>query len=249
MITSVVLLLAAQRTTIKPGLPKQTIILTYHDVIDRRDSKALWFDCTQRELEQQLDWLRRKGANFVTLNRLYYYLTEGRPLPKHPVVITFADNYRGFWDRAYPVLKARKIPVAMFVHTGFVGATNGRPKMTWSQLRQLQKEGLVTVCSQTVSHPADLGQLSDAQVWKELTDSKRELEKQLGVRCWYLAYPNGKFDSRSEVLAQKAGYVMAFSEVTKPAEASPSLFAVNRYVHTRWKRAWTEVNGSNRRFK
>lgn len=233
----ILLITQAQAQTLKPG-PGRSVVLTYHDVIDRRDGKALWFDCTSSELKSQLDWMKKQGVHFITLDQLYSHLTGGTTLPSKPVAITFADNYEGFWDRAYPILSTRRIPVAMFVHTGYVGDTShGRPKMGWDKLRSLDKEGLVTIASQTVSHPADLGKLSQEAQWTELTSSKATLERMLGHGVHYLAYPNGKFSPVSEQLAKKAGYLMAFSEITKPAESSPNVYAVNRYVHTKYKAA------------
>lgn len=231
------LLTFSQGPKLKPG-PGHAVVLTYHDVIERRDAKALWFDCTTEELKSQLDWMKKQGVHFITLDQLYTHLTGGTALPSKAVAITFADNYLGFWNHAYPILSARHIPVAMFVHTGYVGDTaHGRPKMGWDKLRSLDRDGLVTIASQTVSHPADLGLLSQDTQWTELTTSKATLERMLGHTIRYLAYPNGKFSLISEQLAKRAGYLMAFSEVTRPAEPSPGIFAVNRYVHTKYKSA------------
>ncbi|MBI1755883.1 MAG: polysaccharide deacetylase family protein [Fimbriimonas ginsengisoli] len=229
---------------IRRGLPPRTVVLTYHDVIERRDGRDLWFDCTAGELREQIRWLKRRGAHFITLDQLYAHLAKGASLPTHPVAVTFADNYLGFWERGYPVLRAEGVPVAMFVHTGYVGdRSHGRPKMDWDQLRSLDREGLVTIGSQTVSHPTDLRRLSTAELRKEMEESKRELERQLGHTVSYFAYPNGKFNAAAMRAAQAAGYLMAMTEVTRPAEASPSLFAVNRYVHTRYRQGWREAGG------
>lgn len=218
----------------------RTIVLTYHDVIARRGPGSLWFDCTASELASQLDWLQRRGAHFITLDELYQALSKGAKLPPHAVAITFADGYQGFWDFGYPELKKRGIPATMFVHTGFVGdRSHGRPKMTWSELGRLQASGLVQIESQTVSHPADLGQLSESDQWRELTESKRTLETLLGKTVHFIAYPNGKFSEVSERLAKRAGYWMGFSERTHPAELSSSIFSVNRYVHTKYRTAWS----------
>jgi peptidoglycan/xylan/chitin deacetylase (PgdA/CDA1 family) len=219
--------------------PARLVILTYHDIIERRDAKALWFDCTRQELAGQLDWMRVHGAHFVTLDQVYRFLTGKGALPRKAVAITFADNYQGFWDRGYPELKKRHIPAAMFVHTGYVGdRAHGRPKMTWGELRTLDREALVMIESQTVSHVADLGLLSPEAQFEEFLQSKESLERHLGHPIHYLAYPNGKFDDRSEVQAKRAGYWLAFSEITEPADQSPSLFAVHRYVHTQYRKAF-----------
>ena len=220
-----------------------TPILTYHDIIDSRDSNSLWFDCTTQEFENQIEWLERHGAHFVTLDQIYRHLTKKESLPPHAIALTAADGYEGFYLRALPILRKHHVPLTMFVHTRYVGGTQGRPKMTWPQLQELQNEGLVSIQSQTVTHPADLRLLSNRQVGWEMAESKRTLETQLKVRAKYLAYPNGKFDDRSERAAQLAGYLMAFSEVTHPCEQSPNRWAVNRYVHTKWRQAWKDCYG------
>jgi peptidoglycan/xylan/chitin deacetylase (PgdA/CDA1 family) len=225
-----------------PGLKPETFCLTFHDVIRTRTSKSLWFDCSVSELTSELDWLRRRGAHFISVRQLYRRLTTGGSLPAHPVCVTFADNYLGFFTYAYPILQRRHIPCAMFVHTGYVGSPIGRPKMNWAQLVELDRHGLVSVESQTVTHPLDLRTMDSNKVQAEMTHSKIDLERHLGHPIQFVAYPNGKFDHRSETAARSAGYLMGFSEVLEPAEASPSIFAVARYVHTKFKRAWADAN-------
>ena len=223
------------------SLASRTPILTYHDMVPTRDSRALWFDCTPAELESQLDWLSRQGARFVSLRAVEDHLAKRKPLPSNAVAITFADNYRGFYDLALPILRRRRIPVAMFVHTDHVGSAKGRPKMTWTQLQELDREGLVTVASQTRSHPEDLTRLNDRQLAEEMTGSKRALESRLGHDIPYLAYPNGKYDARVARAAQAAGYRMAFTEAQRPAEKAPNRFMVPRYVHTKFRQAWRDA--------
>ena len=234
-------LLAGQSVSNPTGLHaklRQTVVvLTYHDVVPIRNAESEWFDCSISELENQIRAMERAKVKFINLDQLYGFLKYGAPLPSRPVCITFADNYLGYYRYALPILRRHHIPSAQFVHTGFVGSPIGRPKLTWAQLKELTQAGDVTVGSQTVSHPADLRLLSDARLKREMVDSKRALEIHLGRPVRFLAYPNGKFDARSERAAQAAGYATAFSEVTQPANLSPSLFAVNRYVHTKWQAA------------
>ncbi|MFZ4508660.1 MAG: polysaccharide deacetylase family protein [Fimbriimonas sp.] len=223
-----------------PGTDR-AVVLTYHDMVERRDARALWFDCTPAELISQLDWLAVRGASVISIPQLYANMSAGKPLPPRAVAITFADNYAGFYQHAWPILRARRIPVTLFVHTGFVGSKVGRPKMTWDQLRELKASGLVTIASQTVSHPADLGKLTTAQVRKEMVDSKQALDAQLSQNTLFVAYPNGKYDQRSAAEAKRAGYQMAFTENQKVAQTAPNLFEVPRYVHTKFRNAWRDL--------
>ena len=212
------------------ALATRPVALTYHDITPR---KSVWFDCTPAEFKSQIDTMTRAGARFVSLAQVEASF-HGRPLPPNAVALTFADNYRGFLTYAYPLLKARRIPVAMFVHTGFVGSKVGRPKMTWPELQRLDREGICTVASQTVTH-RDLDKLTDAEMQKELVDSKRDLERHLGHPVRYLAYPNGSFDARCEAAARQAGYALACSEIQTPIGNDP--YRIERYVHTKWRKA------------
>ncbi|MBS1713680.1 MAG: polysaccharide deacetylase family protein [Armatimonadetes bacterium] len=231
---------------VTPDLKGRTIVLTYHDFVPHRNASSLWFDCTPDEFRDQLDWLEGQGAVFVTVDDLYRHLTEARTIDKNAVLLTFADNYLGFYRFALPELRKRKIPAVMFVHTGFVGGRTGRPKMDWRQLQELSDEGLVVVASQTVTHPADLSKLDDAGLKRELTASKAQLETKLGGTSRYLAYPNGKFDERCAHAARSAGYAMAFTEEQRPSETAKSVWTVPRYVHTKWKAAWEDKWAPNR---
>ncbi len=214
---------------IKPNL--KCVALTYHDVTPK---KSVWFDCTPAEFRSQIGAMSRSGVHFVSLSQVESFL-HGGPLPPHAVALTFADNYHGFLDHAYPILKSLRIPVAMFVHTGFVGSKIGRPKMSWPEIERLDREGLVTFASQTVTH-RDLPTLSDDEIDRELRDSKAALERHLRHPIRYLAYPDGAVDDRAEQAVAASGlYALAFGEIQSPM--GKSLFRVNRYVHTKWRKA------------
>ena len=214
--------------------PPRGVGLTYHDVVPK---KTVWFDCTPGEFRSQIDAMTKAGVRFVSLARVEAAY-GGRPMPPKAVALTFADNYRGFLRYAYPLLLKRRIPVAMFVHTGFVGSQVGRPKMTWEELRRLDREGICTVASQTVTHRS-LDALSEEEVARELRDSKAALERRLGHPIRYLAYPNGAYEARTEVAARRAGYALAFAEVQKPF--GRDRYAVERYVHTKWRQALRDL--------
>jgi peptidoglycan/xylan/chitin deacetylase (PgdA/CDA1 family) len=228
------------RWELAQGLATLTPVLTYHDIIERRGPGSVWFDCTVEEFEEQLRWLKDQCAVFLTLGELLAGLRGESELPKNGIAITFADNYLGFYRHAVPILRRERIPATLFVHTGFVGSSQGRPKLNWDQLREVDADPLFDVQSQTVSHAPDLRELSDQALEKEFTDSRLALERELGGTRRLLAYPSGKWDERVAEAARRSGYLAAFSEVQEPAERSASLLSVNRYVHTRLRLAWRE---------
>lgn len=220
--------------------------MTYHDIIAQRDANAEWFDCTVDEFRSQLDWLGARGAHFVSLRQMYEHLTRGTALPPHAILLTFADGYEGFYQRAVPILRRRKIPAVMFVHTSYMGVAVGRRKMTWDQLRELDRGGLIEIESETATHPADLRDLDDAALAKEMSGSRARLAKELGRAAWAIAYPNGRWDGRATAAARRAGYRIGFTEVLRPAESASSILAVPRYVHTKYRQAWRDAYGSGK---
>jgi peptidoglycan/xylan/chitin deacetylase (PgdA/CDA1 family) len=216
-------------------------VIMYHDIIEKRGRGSVWFDCTRAEFEAQMQWLAEQGAQPISLETLHRHLTRGESVPVNAVVLTFDDNYQGFYDNAYPVLKQYNFPAAMFVHTNFVGDKSGaHPKMDWDTLRALDREGLVTIASHTLSHPDDMSTLPVERQDEEMTRSKALLEEKLGHPVPYFAYPNGKGDQDTFDAARRAGYTMAFTIANGPAEQSPGILAVNRYVHTRLEQAWKD---------
>lgn len=204
-------------------------VLMYHDVAADRRSKGVWFDVTARELERDLDFIEEHGGTVVPLEALYDALAGGKPLPEKAVVLTFDDSYQGVFDNALPILRARRAPATVFVHTGYIGAQGQKPKMTREHLRELRDTGLFDFGSHTVTHPEDITLLDSEAQRRELADSKRELEEVVGRKVRWLSWPTGNNDEYSRLLAQEAGYEMAVTMVSGLAGASPGILRVNRY--------------------
>lgn len=226
------------------SIPSQTDrvpVIMYHDVIAKRGKGSVWFDCTTAEFEKQMNWLAEQGAHVVSLDDLYKHLTTGETLPANAIVLTFDDNYQGFYDNAYPILKKLNYPSAVFVHTNFVGdKKSDHPKMDWETLKALEAEKLVTIGSHTQSHPDDMRKLAADDQEKEMAGAKTILEQHLGHPIDYLAYPNGRQDNVTKELARKVGHKMAFTIDNGPAEASPDILLVNRTIQTRLEKVWKE---------
>lgn len=217
-------------------------MLVYHDFVPVRAKGSVWFDCTPGEFRGQLDALRKAGATFISVETLVAGLKGQHQLPKRAVCLTFADGYAGFKTYAAPELEKRGIPAAMFSHTGFIGSKVGRPKLTWSDMKTLEGQG-VRFYSQTVTHPTDLTNLSKAALRKEFTDSRAVLQKKLGGSRSFLAYPNGKWDPRIAGVARQTGYAAAFTEAQRPVQTTESLWSIPRYVHTKWRQAMRDAWG------
>jgi peptidoglycan/xylan/chitin deacetylase (PgdA/CDA1 family) len=133
---------------------------------------------------------------------------------------TFDDAFRSA-ATVFPELERLGVPIQIFVCTGY--AQDGAPltipelegddpaelaTMTWDELRAHVARG-VEIGSHGVAH-AHLTRLSDDELRRELTESKAQVEAELGRSCLELAYPYGEHDERVRAAARLAGYERAY---------------------------------------
>ncbi|MCY7331925.1 MAG: polysaccharide deacetylase family protein, partial [Pseudanabaena sp. CAN_BIN31] len=189
-------------------------IIMYHDITPTKD--VSW-DVTPEDLEKHFQALQDGGYTPITMDRMVNHLRTGSQLPEKPVLLTFDDNYIGQYKYAFPLLKKYNYPSVWSVHTRFVGTGGQKPKATWDQLREMQKSGLITVASHTVNH-INFKDLSDSEIEKEVTESKKVLEKELRISIDYFTYPEGDFTDRARGKIQKAGYKAALSMSLDPRQ-------------------------------
>jgi peptidoglycan/xylan/chitin deacetylase (PgdA/CDA1 family) len=80
--------------------------------------------------------------------------------------------------------------------------------LTWNEIRALKKDGHI-IGSHTMSHP-NLAYLDQADMKRELSDSKEILERELGVEISHFAYPNPILEpiwnESSYATAKEVGY-------------------------------------------
>lgn len=136
--------------------------------------------------------------------------------------VTFDDAYRSVAN-VLPALERLGVPATVFACSGVAGRplaipelaaeAASRPReletMDWDELAGLAERD-VEIGSHTVSHP-HLPRLSDAELRRELVDSRAEIEDRLARPCRFLAYPFGDEDARVRRAAEAAGYEAAFA--------------------------------------
>jgi peptidoglycan/xylan/chitin deacetylase (PgdA/CDA1 family) len=79
--------------------------------------------------------------------------------------------------------------------------------VSWNQAREMEARG-VELGSHTVRHPI-LTNTGDAQLRRELSDSRSRLEEVLKHPVEHFCYPNGNYDARVRNAAAQAGYLSA----------------------------------------
>ncbi|HYR92456.1 MAG TPA: polysaccharide deacetylase family protein [Terriglobia bacterium] len=120
-------------------------IVCYHRVVDSYDRArqntipAMLISTSM--LEQHIDWLAKRFT-FVSLDEIGSHLAAQRPFKKPAAAITFDDGYSDVFHNAYPLLKRKGIPAAVFVVTGLVGTGQAQVfDRLYSTLRHLHATG------------------------------------------------------------------------------------------------------------
>ena len=166
-----------------------------------------------------------------------YLKGEGpAPAPKS-VVITVDDGHKTVFTEMQPIVKQYNIPVTLFLYPSCL--SNASYAMTYEQLKELQQTGLFDMQGHTFWHPnfkKDKKKMKPEEYTKsvqtQLVKSKNVLEKKLGTKIEYLAWPFGIYDDYLEAEAQKAGYVAAFSIDRRHASKSEKMMEQPRYLMT-----------------
>lgn len=193
---------------------KAPIILCYHGV------GAEW-DCplavSVDMMEQQVKMMLKLGYAPATFGDALL-----NPSAERSFAVTFDDAYRSVLRRALPVLSRLGVPGTVFVPTGWAGPEHrqaawedmapwlgpeGQPEaeiMDWDELRTLRDAGW-EIGSHTVTHPR-LTRTTDAELERELTESRAVVERETGAPCVSIAYPFGDLDDRVIAATRAAGY-------------------------------------------
>jgi peptidoglycan/xylan/chitin deacetylase (PgdA/CDA1 family) len=104
--------------------PERPLILGYHRIVDdfagmARDENPS--QLTSREMfERHLDVVGRH-FRFASLDEIGEHLATGEPFTERVAAVTFDDGYRDNYDHAFPILKRKGIPAAVFVVTDLIG--------------------------------------------------------------------------------------------------------------------------------
>ena len=184
----------------------QVVVLMYHS-IDRSGWKL---SVTPEMFERQMKYLAHKGWA-APLTDVVAYAKGEKKLPSHAVAVTFDDGYHDLLTTVLPIITKYQIPITIFVPSDVSARSGERAKRdicTWEELRILERTGLVSIESHSRTH-AHLSRLSPHELTEEIAGSADDIERELGIRPRYHAYPYGERNPAIEAEAAKT-YAAAF---------------------------------------
>lgn len=189
------------------GIP----VLNYHQVNDKFQSTLTM---PTEEFEREMAYLNDNGYHTISLDELYAYLHDGKPLPDKPIVLTFDDGYVDNYTDALPILEKYHMKATLFMIADDIDQPGF---LTKEQLLDMEKKGY-QVQSHTYSHRS-LKTLSRDEQRDEFVVSKAILGEVMHHDIKYIAYPGGFTTPDTDDVMKDAEYLMGFT--VKPGNAIP----------------------------
>ena len=162
----------------------------------------------------------------MPLDEMLGAIKEKRALPDRAVAITVDDGHPSIYARAFPRLKAAKLPFTLFVMTTPIDA-HSKSAMSWDQLREMAKAG-ATIAAHSATHP-HMVEMDEEKAKAELVLSNKRIAEEIGAAPTLFAYPYGEVSARLIGLAKEVGYKYAVAEHSGVVDATTNSLLVPRF--------------------
>jgi len=155
---------------------------------------------------EQLDHLARDGYRSLSSREIASWFEGPRENPAPCVGLTFDDGLISHYECVLPELRVRNFKGIFFMTAALIG-TQGY--MNRDQLKELLKNGH-EIGSHGLTH-RPLTYTSATVLWRELSESKKMIEKDLGIPVDCFSVPRGYCNPRVLRTAEKASYRLVFT--------------------------------------
>ncbi len=155
----------------KAASSDQTLtVIGYHEIINKQNALIPEYAVSSAQFEKHIEWLKKNGYHFISVDQLLQAHAGKARLPAKPVLLTVDDGYESFYQNAYPIIKANKIPAVLAVVGSWLEPAENQkinfsdeiiPRnamLSWEQLKEMQNSGLVEIASHSYNlHRGILG--------------------------------------------------------------------------------------------
>jgi len=215
-------------------------VLTYHDVVS--DASKDRFAISKSRFVEHMDYLEKNGYRVMSLKDVREHMRDKRELPHKAVLLTFDDGLSSYERFVVPVLRSYAFPSVAAVVTGWLDGKEVPPEyvgklMSWKQLKEVSKQGLVEVISHsnnlhlgipcnpqgneaaaavTRQYFPQTGKYESEERFRQrvaadLQQSMTRIQAELGVSPLGIAWPYGRYDEIVSREADLLGMSMQFN--------------------------------------
>ncbi len=184
MLTLVLTGLLATSVSAEPGLVP---VLTYHrfNAATARSATVV----VTAVFEEQMAWLAANHYRVVKLRDV----VDNKVAEGPAVAITADDGFRSVYTDMFPIIRRYQMPVTLFINPPMIG---GGAYLTWAQIEEMTRSGLVDIEPHTQTHPNFLDVRAHRSpedfrsfVAQQIGGSREALQHRLGTAADLLAWP------------------------------------------------------------
>lgn len=161
------------------------------------------------QFQAQLDYLAKENFEIWPLSKILAAFQTRQPMPDKVIAITVDDAFLSVYEKAWPLLKARNIPLTIFVATEAIDQKNA-DFMRWDHMREMQSEG-VEFAAHSHRHirlPALTLEKAQAEIMKGIN----RIEAELGQKPHFFAYPYGAASKALMAFLEETGLQAGFGQ-------------------------------------
>lgn len=209
-------------------------ILMYHSIFKMPKGAIMRsLHVSPKRFNFQMRMLKFFGYRGVSMSELHHHLLTGNN--EKIIGITFDDGYRNNVLNALPILKKLGFTATIYIVSKSIDGTNH-----WDASKGINEQQLLNkeeihnwinsgmeIGSHTQTHK-DLTKCSQDQLYKEITESKFDLENQFDIPIKHFCYPYGNFNESIIEIVKKAGYKTSTTTVRGRSKPTNNAFELPR---------------------
>ncbi len=176
-----------------------------------------------KDFKKHLNIIEKNNINFINPKNFEEELTENKT--KRKILLTIDDGFSSFYENAWPILKEKKIPFILFVSTREVGSSN---YMTWSQIRELEKQDFVEIGNHSHTHEYLVDESFDV-IRNDIEKSIYIFKDQLGKNSRFFSYPFGEYSLEFKKIIKSLGFEYAFGQHSGVIDETKDLYELPRF--------------------
>ncbi|AMR28783.1 hypothetical protein A0257_17900 [Hymenobacter psoromatis] len=228
------------------AVPEFIPVLMYHKIPDAPIATKHQIFVTKENFAKHLAYFKSHAITPITFRDYQDFASGRRPLaefPKRPIVLTFDDGYTDNYTNLLPLMQQYGYRGVLYLLGDFevrhnqwdlaVDPTEPRADI----MNEAQKRAFVAagweIGAHTQTHPR-LAALPPAEAAAEISQSKAELERRLGIEIQSFAYPYGDFSPETKRLVAEAGFRFAVATDSGGLHLEDDrlqIFRINMFPH------------------
>ena len=175
------------------------------------------------DFKKHLMAVEKSNINFINPKNFEDELNKNKTQRK--ILLTIDDGFTSFYEKAWPILKEKKIPFILFVSTREVGAFN---YMTWDQIKELSDESFVEIGNHSHTHEYLVDENYDF-IKADIEKSISIFKEKLGNNSSFFSYPFGEYSLEFKDIIKSLGFKYAFGQHSGVIDETKNFYELPRF--------------------